>query len=218
MFKKNKVATMLTTMGLLLSIPLSAYADPVDVQNQDSQFSLVGGNIQMTAQPVIFDTKQISSDDWKGVAVSSSVTLTDDTGRGDGWSISLSAEDFKSPELPDPSSGGNGTYVLSFPNSSVEVRAARVYANSGQEVDPTHGPLAKGFFLSSSPQTLLSADPGFGMGDYETSPTFALTSVPKTVTVAQLSGSGSSYEVGDSVGAVATTYTSVLTYTLATGI
>lgn len=33
-----------------------------------------------------------------------------------------------------------------------------------------------------NPQTIFNADPGYGMGDYQISPTFALT-VPKTVTV-----------------------------------
>ncbi len=211
------MCSLLCGVAFLFSVPWAVSADPVDVQTPESQFSLVGGELKFNAQPVVFDTKQISSKDWKGSTVSTDIGVTDDSGRAAGWTLTVSGGDFESPELPDPTSGGKGTYVLSYPVSSVEVRIGNVYVNSGQEIDPVHGPFAKGFFLNTSPQTIFNADPGYGMGDYQISPTFALT-VPKTVTVSKLQGEGSSYKIGDTVGAVATTYKNRLTYTLSTGI
>ncbi|MCM3130225.1 MULTISPECIES: hypothetical protein [unclassified Paenibacillus] len=216
MSKTKKFGASLLGLALLVSVPLSAAAEEVG-QSTESQFSLVGGQLTFSADPIIFAPKVINSNEWKGATVSSKIYLTDDTGRGDGWTLTLSAEDFYSQPLTDPSSGGNGTYVLSYPASSVEVRSGEVLVSIGQEVDPTHGPLSSSFHLSSTPQTIFSAHPGFGMGDYEVIPTFWINT-PKTVTVSQLNGEGSSYQVGDTIGAVATTYTSKLTYTLANGI
>ncbi|MEK5057089.1 hypothetical protein ACFSVM_11040 [Paenibacillus shunpengii] len=213
----KKLETALLGLVFIMSVPLTAAAEELDVQNPESQFSLIGGQLTFSADPIIFAAKEINNKDWKGATVTSNILLTDNTGRGDGWTITLAASDFVSQPLTDPTSGGNGTYTLSYPASNVEVRSGQIYVNTGQQVDTTYGPLSKSFYLSSTPQTIFSADPGYGMGDYQVSPTFWINT-PKTVNVSELHGTGSSYAIGDTVGAVATTYTSVLTYTLASGI
>jgi hypothetical protein len=87
----------------------------------------------------------------------------------------------------------------------------------GQSINATYGPTKSSITLSSSPQSILNASPGFGMGGYTLPMTFSIT-IPKTVSIQSKSGTGSKYNVGDFIGTPVGTYTSTITYMTGVGI
>ncbi|THF74392.1 WxL domain-containing protein [Cohnella fermenti] len=208
MFKlnfKQKLGSFALIAALL--VPTAAQAETVSIvagANTSAQTAI-------SFSPVTFDlhADQLST-------ASNGITVEDSRGSGAGWSVSVSATDFVSDPLQDPTA--SGTYTVKIPASAVSVIVATpIVALSGQAVDPTYGPLASNGTLSAAPLKLMYAAPGYGMGVYTTGVSYSLA-VPKTVTVASVSNGASKYKENDMIGTVATTYTATLTFTLGSGV
>jgi hypothetical protein len=148
---------------------------------------------------------------------STSWSIVDSRGSGAGWSVTLSVTDLVSGSIIDPSSLGSGTMTVKIPASAVAITSTVVSVISGQPFNPTYGPSGYNINLSISPQRVLNASPGYGMGNYKATINFRVV-VPTTVIVNSLSGTGSKYLVGSIVGTRAATYSSSFVYTTSVGI
>lgn len=219
MLKRTKAS--LLAFGLLLG-SLSAgstFASGVtDVSSEDNaEVGVVGGSLTFSTLPGSFDQIQINNE-WAqlNTRMVGFATIVDDTASGNGWSFKTSASDFYSEPLNDPSSDG-GTYVLKIPSSLVTLEISNLVVKSGQAIDPTYGPIATNISLSNSSQTLIKADPGFGMGSYQFNTNYTLA-IPKTLEIVSQTGTGSKFSVGDFVGTREGKYTSTLNFTAGNGL
>lgn len=187
-------------------------------QEGNATTTVVGGQLTMTPtlQPfsaVVLDTESNTLQS----SSTGSIKVKDDRGEGHGWSAKARGTDFVSDLIPDPSSNGAGSYRLSIPVNSLTITPGSVSIKGGQAIDNVGGPLVSPITLTASAQSIVTALPGFGMGSYDVPLSFSIN-VPKTVTVVAQSGTGSKYNVGQSVGTVATTYHSTITYIIGAGI
>lgn len=193
-------------LTFVLALPTMASAETV---------SVVAGTNTQTQTAVTFSAVNLDVLQNQVSTASNTITITDNRGNANGWSVLLAASNFVSGSLTDPTA--SGTYTVSIPASAVSVSLTSPTLVQGQAIHATHGPKVSGITLSNTPTAIVNASPGFGMGSYTTNATYTLT-VPKTVTVASRSNASSKYAVGDTVGIVATTYTGTLTFTLGAGI
>jgi len=209
---------MLTSVKVLKSVcALSLLAIfPVALASAET-VSVAGGSLTITNTPLTFQSITLNLSASQTSTASTTLSAQDDRGTGAGWSITLSATDFVSDSIADPS-GGSGNVTVKIPITAVSFTVGSVSSSMGQAIDPTYGPKATtSGTLSTSAQRLLNASPGYGMGAYTATADFMLT-LPKTTTVNTVSGTGSKYTVGTTVGVIASTYTSTFTFTSAAGI
>jgi len=177
-----------------------------------------GGTLAQSVSPIAFSEVVISNSNSMTSTASSTLTTSDNRGSGAGWSVTLSITSFISNIIPDPS-GGNGNLTVEIPPSACMLNVGSTSLLSGQEIHGIYGPKGNEstITLANSPQVIVNASPGYGMGIYTNTLTFTLT-LPKLTQVKTLTGTGSKYTIGETVGTIASTYTSTFTFTTSTGV
>ncbi|MEK5183249.1 hypothetical protein [Paenibacillus sp. FSL P4-0288] len=184
----------------------------------DVSTTVIGGSLSMTPGPTTFSAVVLDTEANSLISTATgSIKTKDNRGDGKGWSVKSKGTNFISDFLADPSSNGSSTYRLSIGVSALSIIPGEVAVNAGQAIDATNGPLVSPITLTDNLQTLILAKSGFGMGSYTVPLTFNLN-VPKTVTVAAQTGTGSKHTIGSSVGTVATVYRSTITYIVGVGL
>lgn len=188
------------------------------VANSDqTQVGILPGELSFSAISGSFiDVKLTNSGIMETVATTTAL-ISDETGSAEGWSLKISATNFISDDLNDPSSEGQATYGLMIPISSLRLETSSVRHVAGQEIHPVHGPVARSFTVSGSSQTVVHSDPGYGSGSFEVRINYALV-IPKTLQIVRQSGTGSKLNVGDYVGARSGVYTGILNFYAGTGL
>ncbi|MFD0589168.1 hypothetical protein ACFQZE_14295 [Paenibacillus sp. GCM10027627] len=191
----------------------------LDKTEDTAKVGVVGGNLKFSTASGSFWDVRLNND---STPLNSSMTTTaniiDDRATGDGWSMKIYATDFLSENLSDPTTNGTGTFVLRIPvSSTLKLETSSVVHSAGQAIDPVNGPIANSFTVNNSSQTVVSAQPGFGMGAYKVPITYTLT-LPKTLEIVSQTGTGSKFKVGDFVGTRSGFYTATLNYTVGTGL
>ncbi|RJX38394.1 hypothetical protein D3P09_20315 [Paenibacillus pinisoli] len=198
------------------------YIDDVSLTEQaanmnQTQVGIVSGELRFsTLSGSFLDVKLTNSGIMETVATTTAA-ITDDTGRAEGWNLKISATNFISDELNDPSSEGQAAYALMIPISAMKLETSSVNHVAGQQVHPVHGPVAHSITVSGSSQTIVKADPGFGSGSYQVVIGYRLV-IPKTLQIVSQSGTGSKFKVGDYVGARSSIYTATLNFSAGTGL
>lgn len=137
--------------------------------------------------------------------------VTDATGTGDGWTVTLSGNQFT--ELAPSSGFASGTSALTLPDGSLSLSAGGgIIASSGASaVDPNGGPLFQNLpgLVDGTSFTLLNANQGYGLGNYSVSfpsNVLSLTIDPATTKVDSINYPSSP-----------TPYQEIMTWTLASG-
>lgn len=202
---------------ILILIPFPTFAETssnIDGDNSVDIF-LTGGEL-LTEISVLSLGDVIFGYDKQLVTNGNNILLVDDSRiSGSGWDIKIKSTDF-TQTLKDPT-GGSGNITLKFPSSSLEVVPGDIEVIEGQEVYNNLGPYVQNLTLSNIGQSLVTAKEGFGMGKYSVPLNFKLT-VPKLVTIEDISGSGSKYTKGEIIGLMEGTYTSTITYIIGSGL
>jgi hypothetical protein len=203
---------LLPSLVLLIAVmcaPMAAMAETV---------SVTAGSLGYTPSTVSFSGIAINNAVVQTSTGSSTLNVTDNRGSGAGWSVTLAITDLTSGAVTDvTSSGGTGTYVVKIPASAVSIVTGAFSVSAGQAIDATYGPVGYSKTLSTTAQSIANASPGFGAGIYSSTLNYTLT-FPKTVSIVSMTGTGSKYIVGSTVGLPASTYSSTFTYTSAAGI
>ncbi|MFD0587879.1 hypothetical protein ACFQZE_07675 [Paenibacillus sp. GCM10027627] len=185
--------------------------------SNSTQVGVVGGNLEFSVSPSSFLSVDLDNNAVMQTTAASTSVVTDNTGGARGWSVKMSATDFTSQPLADPSSGGAATFVLKIPASFVSVNVGTISHTAGQPIHATHGPIARAITLSSATQTFVSANPGFGSGSYSVPLSYTLT-IPKTLEITSQTGTGSKFAVGDFVGTRSGQYFATINFTIGTGL
>ncbi|MGN7457474.1 hypothetical protein ACTHPH_21905 [Paenibacillus pasadenensis] len=202
-------------MVLASSLMLTPVANAQDV---NSSVAISSGNLEISFVAPTFSPITISdTSPMIATALNQNVSITDYTGSGDGWSATVSADNF-TLGLTDPTYS-NGSITVSFPASSLKLSGMTASPSSDSPpVHPTYGPASPSeVVLSTSPQLLSSSQPGFGMGKYALNVTYSLN-VPNEATIVGMDSSGSLYELFDKTGLFAGTYRSTVTMNLMAGV
>lgn len=184
-----------------------------DAERNFSQ-SIVGGELIFEFDAISFPDIILDSDSVVKSTSSTQVRLIDNTGSADGWVILMSGGKFSTNWITDPSSQGSSQIITSIPSTAISVNVGTINTIAGQPVHNSYGPLTSNITLSSSPQTIVSAEKGFGMGMYGIPIILDLT-VPKTVSVDNKSGTGGKYNIGSQIGTIAEKYYGRVVYTVA---
>jgi hypothetical protein len=179
--------------------------------SQTTEVTITGGLLEVQSSPLTLNSVEFDSDSVQSTTGSSLLTISDNRASGAGWDVKLSATDF-STTLVDPS-GGSGNVTVSLPASSLVITPDILSLSGNTDYVFTIVSLP----LSNSGIGIIAAEPGYGMGDYSLDLDFTL-SIPKTVKVTDVTGTGSKYIVGDFIGIHKGTYSSTLTYTIGTGL
>lgn len=175
---------------------------------------VTGGDLKFTPDSILFSSVKINQGVITNSTATSKAEVNDERGNGGGFVIQAAGAPFYSEALIDPSSGGSATVIVEIPVNAMSLTVGAPNVLSGQPVDATYGPLSNNITMSTSAQTIFVAQAGYGMGHYEVDLGFNLI-VPKTGTVASVTGTGSKYEAGDVIGIPAGTYWSKVVYTVA---
>lgn len=200
------------------------YIDNVEVTSapnsapitDQTQVGVIGGDLEFYTSSGAFTDVELDYNKTMLTQVSSNANVTDNTGEGLGWSLKVSSTDFLSQSLSDAS--GNGTkVVLKLPAASVVLAPKAITHVSGQTIDAVNGPIAKNITLASQSQVIMSAAPGYGAGSYSVPLEYRLT-IPKTLEVVSVEGTGSGLSVGQFVGTRAGTYKATLDFIIGTGL
>jgi hypothetical protein len=186
---------------------------PDTPNTQETDLIVTGGELSFSTSNFSFDNILFDSDTVQKTTTSNPLFIKDDRASGAGWNIKVSATDFIAT-LSDPS-GGSGNIVATFPSNYLEVKTGLIDLLSGQDINGIS--LYSNLILSDIGQTLMIANPGYGMGSYSTVLDFILT-IPNTVTVTDVDSIGSNYFEGDIIGILEGKYTSTITYTIGTGL
>lgn len=199
--------------------PTLASADGV----QDSSVGLSSGGFHLSVAEVEFPVGLISTAGEDTQEDTITMTVLDDRGSSEGWSVSVLASDLLSEPFPDRTTNG-GTLRISIPATSFYAQVLNVSlveGENGMPINPIGGPyglLTEGHELSNSSILLLQSRPGYGMGEYEAEIKYTFRS-PKVGTISSLSHPETSfYSTGDTLGLLAGQYVSTFTYILSSGI
>lgn len=192
-------------------------ANAIGVVSAAESVSITGGTLSVTQTNPTFTSVALNLVSSQTSTGSATITATDNRGSGAGWGITLQITDFETANITDPSSGGQGQFVAKIPVSAVTANVGTPALVNGQAVNATYGPKGSNITLSTAAQTLVNASPGFGMGSYTVPVDFTIT-IPKTVSVVSKTGTGGKYSTGDTLGIIATTYTSTFTYATIAGV
>lgn len=138
--------------------------------------------------------------------------VTDATGTGDGWNVTLGASQFT--EITPSTGFASGTVAKTLPSGSLGLSGVRsvTAASNALPVDPTGGPLIKNagsVIDTGSPVQVIQTDQNYGMGSYTVNePTngLLLTLDPGTTDVDPVN-----------YPSQPTPYSSTLTYTVSSG-
>ncbi|RJX39108.1 hypothetical protein D3P09_16575 [Paenibacillus pinisoli] len=182
-----------------------------------TQVGIIGGDLKLNTVSGSFMDVQLNHQTTMTTTMTTTANITDNRGNGEGWAVKISATDFFSQDLADPSSAGKASLVLKLPVSNLQLETSSVNLVSGQPVDATYGPAASSFTASNFSQTVVRAQPGFGMGSYNVPIRYTLL-VPKTLEIISLTGTDSKFKVGDYVGTREGYYTATLNFTIGTGL
>lgn len=216
MLKKIQVMCLLCLSMFMVSS--TAYGE-----STTSDVSLTGGTLSMQTNSIVFPAEVIDPSVQKSVGSTVYNVISDPSGTGEGWKLSLLAGDFVSNDIPDKSNSVAGsTLNISFPSSYLQIVTGNIYRDGikGQLEDPTFGPLhlVQSVYLGNGPVLIASAAPGFGMGQYIHEMAMNLE-IPSTGKIAKLSDENTSkLKVGDDIGLAAGSYRATFTYTLSSGI
>jgi hypothetical protein len=183
--------------------------------SENAEFNLTEGVINLETDPLSFGEIAFNYDVAQEISDISNLILTDNRANGFGWDIKVSSSDFTSTFAD--SSGGNGNITISLPSNSLSVEPLEIITNSGQLVDNLYGPYSSDLILSSLSQSLISSDLGYGMGKYTIPFKYTLT-IPKIGLVKDVTGTGSKYSIGDTIGIVQGIYNATITYNIGTGL
>ncbi|MFD0588478.1 WxL domain-containing protein [Paenibacillus sp. GCM10027627] len=187
------------------------------VSGEQTQVGIVGGQLEFSTISGLFLDVNLDNEAVMTTTNTSTVRITDNRGNGEGWAVKISATDFLSASLPDPSSGGTASFVLKIPVSNLRLASATVQHVSGQPIHATYGPVASSFTISNASQTAVRAQTGFGMGAYNVPINYSLT-IPKSLEIVSQSGTGSKLTTGEYVGTRSGHYTATLNFTIGTGL
>ncbi|GKU77612.1 WxL domain-containing protein [Paenibacillus sp. L3-i20] len=182
-----------------------------------TQVGVLSGELEFSTISGSFLNVDLDNEAVMRTNTTSTVRISDNRGTGAGWAVKISATDFLSASLPDPSSAGNASFVLKIPISSLSLESSNIDYVSGQPIDPVNGPLAASFTVSNASQTVVRAQPGFGMGAYNVPIHYTLV-LPKALEIASQSGTGSKFSTGQLVGTRAGFYTATLNFTIGEGL
>lgn len=179
--------------------------------------TIIGGDLLIDTSDVLFGNVDIDYSKVQTVTGVSTLTVEDNRGTAEGWSISVSGTPLVSTTFVDPTSDGSGSFRVAIPVNAIQLGLSNLQSVTGQAVDPVKGPVAtSSLVFSEVNQTLIQTNPGWGMGSYTSDLEYTVT-VPPTVTVISKSGDGD-INVGDVVGTLAGSYSGTITFTKASGI
>jgi len=198
------------------------FIDDVQLQRlvsfgDQTQVGVIGGDLKLNTVSGSFMDVQLDHQTTMTTTMTTTANITDNRGNGEGWAVKISATDFISQDLADPSSAGKASFVLKLPVTYLQLESSSVNLVSGQPVDATYGPVASSFTASNFSQTVVRAQPGFGMGSYNVPIRYTLQ-VPKTLEIIGQTGTDSKFNVGDYVGTREGYYTATLNFTIGTGL
>jgi len=163
--RKSRLTRVLASMGLAAALAVGAVMPTLaaDSATLDGTASLNAGPLDLDATgPVIFSgTLNGENQTLTTAPGASTITITDATGSGAGWSLSASATQFSTED---------GNHQL--PADALTINESPVAGVTGEESElPATTTQAT---LTSTPAVILSAAEGTGMGKFEVNPTFSL--------------------------------------------
>jgi hypothetical protein len=180
--------------------------------------SVFPGVLSGTSDPFIFNSIDLDLRHNQALVATTNLNIIDNRGDGEGWSFNMSATDFFSDPIIDPTSDNKATIIVKIPVNSLTYSLIPISVLAGQPINNINGPLINtNGIIGSESQVLIHALPGYGMGSYFTTLNLALN-LPKTVTIDSITGSGSKYHINDTIGAVSTTYKTTITLTTSSGL
>ncbi len=156
---------------------------PVGVARADAIVTVSGGSLSVTTQQISFGSVSLTGADQTANGTTTAWVVTDPTGTGAGYRVTIAATSFTSSSNTIPVSGFRATLA----DASV--------TTVGGNTKPTSN-MTTAAVLSTTAQTLLTAAANTGLGTYNATPTFTLLvpadtkagSYTSTVTVTIVSG------------------------------
>lgn len=196
----------------IMAMPVAAFAATSGTTSATANIS--AGTLSLTAPTVAsaFPAIVLNGTTQQALATLSGWTVTDATGTGNGWHVTLAGSQFT--EVAPSTGFASGTSALTLPSGSMALSGTRsVTAGSGATaVSATGGPLIENptsLVDGQAAFTLVDAKAGYGQGTYSiVEPTGGLT---LTVNPSTAKVDTTNYP------SAATPYSSTLTYSIVSG-
>lgn len=154
---KKKVVVLAASALLALTSVMPVMAQEVTTGTVE----ITGGNLSIVPQAITFEGVTLSGAAQSGIAGSTTAwTVTDPTGTGAGWTVTIQAGDFEKTTDPTKTIPASGFKASLSDIDTIAGNAPPTSSLAGASLDQE--------------QVLVSAAAGEGMGTYKVTPTFTL--------------------------------------------